>query len=143
MQVLQLNKKISTFCGMCSEESDNRSAFRQIMNFVIIVSSLSLLGFSSLYFAADQLNKGDIVEFLFGFLSATPSFITLGTYITITYRRKDVRIIFHELQEIVDQSKFHTFENEITSVGLLDIFILFHRRKYFIHFDLYASESAE
>lgn len=53
----------------------------------------------------DQVSKGDIVEFLPGLLSATPSFIGLGNFVTITYRRGNMRIIFDELQSIFEKCK--------------------------------------
>lgn len=105
MQLLQLTRKIAVFCGICStsKADDIRPTFGQTVHIVICAMNLFLLGSFSAYYAGFQLSNGEITEFLFGILSATPCYIQLGSFLTIVYRQKDVRIIFHKLQEKFDQ----------------------------------------
>lgn len=108
MQILQLNRKISIFCGICtiSGESVSPTKFVQSVNVVIITINLLVLELSSIYFAAYQLQLGDIVEFLFGFLVTIPLIMTLGSYFTIIYRRDKIHLIFDELQKSFDRCNF-------------------------------------
>lgn len=105
MQILQLNRKIAVFGGICSISGESNGPSKTVQSAIVVFVSINLvvLELSSIYFAALQLALGDVVEFLFGFLVTIPLIITLGSYATMTYQREKVGIIFNTLQKFFDR----------------------------------------
>lgn len=155
MQLLQLTRRITVFCGICStsKADDSSPQFGQTVRIVICAMNIFLLGSFSAYYAGFQPSNGEITEFLFGILSAVPCCIQLGSFLTLVHHQKDVRAIFQELQEKFDQCKDTAFDriylrvNELCEtflkvalimmqmmyVGMTVVFIAVGALYYYIH----------
>lgn len=101
MQVLQLIRRMSVLCGICSVQEEK--LFVRFPHIVIIMINLFLAELFNLRFAVYQLQKGDIVQCLFACFQFASVLSTIGGYITIIRHRGNVCTILDELQRVFDQ----------------------------------------
>lgn len=108
MQVLPFTRKILVTIGLC-EFTDSvwfiRTQFHQRICFATILIVIVAMEVCSLLYVWNHLRIGDIEGSLYAAFQVAAAFCIIGSLLTISQKRREVRLIFERFQTIVDECK--------------------------------------
>lgn len=106
--ILKTFQRIFTLTGLCVRigENDRRTNIRQIMVYCIILVLYFLFELASIVYVVRHLRMGDVENCLYAGFQVVAILSTIGTFLTVGYRKRKVRNIIDEFQQIVDSSKY-------------------------------------
>lgn len=107
-EIIKTIQRILIGTGLCTRKggNDRRTNIRQALVFSFILILYSLFELASTVYVVRHLRMGDIENSLYAGFQVAAIFSTIGCFLTVGYRKQEVRTIIDEIQKIVDESEY-------------------------------------
>lgn len=110
MKVFVQSNQIWFECGVRIEEpeNENKSKFRYVVNFCIVLASLGTFALLSILYIISQIAELHIIEVLYVGMQIQMPFLGLASLFCLLFHRKNIRQMIQKVQERVDQCRLFT-----------------------------------
>lgn len=107
MKVFVQSKQIWFECGVRVEESENenKSKFRYVVNFCIVLASLGSFALLSILYITSKISELQIIEVLYVGMQIQMPILGLASLFCLRFHRQNIRRMIHKVQERVDLCK--------------------------------------
>lgn len=114
MKIFGLIQKKFTSIGYLSAEQNSGSDFYHIIAPILIAFTLILMEVAATIYSWRHFQMGDIENSLYAGLDVPGTALVIGTFLSVLYKKENVRIVIDALQDIFDKCENLNF----ISVGL-------------------------